>query len=227
LARPGEDPGSASQLLFLLVTLAIWIGSIDSAREIIKERAVFSRERAVGVRISAYLMSKVTVLFTLAAVQTVLLTVIVFALRPLHESGGRALAILGLLILTSWVAVAMGLLLSAWVNTENQATSFIPLALIPQLLFAGQIKGITELPTVMKGLAALIFARWAFPGVGHLASFNDRISETRDPAVAAAQMKHYGHKFFDLSAGVSAAILLLFLTIFLSGAAAGLRRRRT
>ena len=56
----------AAQLLFLLVTTAIWLGAIDAAREIIKERAC-STATAAGVHLHAYLLSKVVVLFSLAA----------------------------------------------------------------------------------------------------------------------------------------------------------------
>lgn len=45
---------SAAQLIFLLVVTTIWLGTISSAREIIKERPVFEREQAVGVGVRAY-----------------------------------------------------------------------------------------------------------------------------------------------------------------------------
>ena len=37
-----------------MITTAIWLGSIDGSREIVKERAVLERERAVGVRLGTY-----------------------------------------------------------------------------------------------------------------------------------------------------------------------------
>ena len=47
------NPDEQIQLLFLLVTTAIWFGSIDGSREIVKERSVASREADVGVRLTA------------------------------------------------------------------------------------------------------------------------------------------------------------------------------
>src|SRR3954447_433228 len=119
--EPGRKgrPGDAAQLLFLVVTTSIWLGSIDGSREIIKERALAEREAAVGVKWSAYLASKAVVLFGLVAVQVLLLAVIVFVLRPLHEPAGTALVLLGTLILTGWVSVGVGLLISASVSTED------------------------------------------------------------------------------------------------------------
>ena len=73
------------KLTFLLLVTTVWIGSIDSAREIIKEKGVFVRETAVGVKISSYLASKAIVLFALATIgrrpDWDLL-----AFQPLHEA---------------------------------------------------------------------------------------------------------------------------------------------
>ena len=52
---------------------------------------------------------------------------------------------MGLLVLTSWVAVGLGLVVSALARSEDQATSFIPLVLIPQLLFAGSIVSVAQM----------------------------------------------------------------------------------
>ncbi len=129
-SRSTGSPSNAAQLLFLLVTTALWLGSIDASREIIKERTIFERERAVGVRISAYLGSKTIVLFVLAALQTLLLAGIVFGLRPLDEPLETYGLVFAVLLMTAFVAIGIGLIISASVSTEDQATSFIPLVLI-------------------------------------------------------------------------------------------------
>ena len=43
-----QTPGEAVKLLFLVVTTVVWLGSIDAAREIIKEKRVFVREPRSG-----------------------------------------------------------------------------------------------------------------------------------------------------------------------------------
>ena len=55
----------SAQLVFLMVTICVWLGSINAAREIVKERNVLDRELAIGVRLPAYLASKLVVLLTL------------------------------------------------------------------------------------------------------------------------------------------------------------------
>ncbi len=221
----GNQPGqvqSATELVFLLVTLAIWLGSISAAREIIKERPVYTREHAVGVRIPAYLLSKLSVLFALSTVQTAGLCALVFLLRPLHERSAHYAVVIALLVLTSWVSVGMGLLLSSLVNTENQATSFLPLILVPQLLFAGQLKPLHQLPTGIQAVADAVYSRWAFAGVGSVLDFNHRF--TLDPREGALEARDFGHAFFSPRPGVAAGVLALFLAVFALGTVLGLRR---
>jgi hypothetical protein len=123
---PGGRPADAAQLLFLLTIVVIWLGSIDGAREIVKEKSVFHREAAVGVHVRSYLFSKFAVLFTLVAIQALILAAVVFAIQPLHEPFSTYLAVIALLVVTGFVAVAMGLLVSAFVGTEDQAMSVTP-----------------------------------------------------------------------------------------------------
>ena len=117
----------------------LWIGATDAAQEVVKERAVLERERAIGVKLRAYVASKLIVLFGLVTVQTVLYSAILFAFRPFDAGAGAWLAIFALLIATGCAAVCMGLAISGFAGTPDQSMSFVPLAVIPQLLFAGAI----------------------------------------------------------------------------------------
>ena len=65
LDRPGGSPFLSIQFLFLAGLTVLWLGAIDAAQEIVKERAVLERERAIGVKLRAYVASKLIVLFGL------------------------------------------------------------------------------------------------------------------------------------------------------------------
>ena len=217
----GSEAGDVVTLLFLIVTLAIWIGTIDATREIIKEKSVYAREAAVGVRLGAYLFSKATVLFTLAAVQTLLLAAIVFAFQPLHEDRATYVTVIAILLLTAVAAVGMGLLMSAAVRTQDQATSFIPLVLIPQLFFGGSI---VPLPTMSEPLAALsniVVAQWAYAGLGTAVDLNGRIAADK----AYARVSKFGTEYFDVAAGTMYLVLGAFVVGALVGVALLLRRQ--
>lgn len=196
----------SAQLIFLMVTIAVWLGSINAAREIVKERSIVDRERAIGVQIPAYLASKLIILLALVTAQTLLFAFIVLALRPLHESSLAALELVAALTLASWIAVLLGLIVSAYSGSEDQATGVIPLLLVPQLLFSGAIVPIGDMTAPVRVLAALIPARWSFAGAGHAIHMQSRIDA--DPLFAS--VSRYGHSFF----GVTSIELVLISALF-------------
>src|SRR5581483_2130875 len=102
------------------------------------------------------------------------------------------------------------------------ATSFIPLLLIPQLLFGGALVAFAQMAAPLKVLADLMVARWAFAGGGHAIHMNLRLATA--PKVAA--ITGYGQSFFSLDQGL-AAIVLAGFTAALLLAAAGLLARRS
>jgi ABC-type multidrug transport system ATPase subunit len=216
-------PDQAVQLLFLLVTTVIWLGSIDGSREIVKERAIAAREATVGVRLGPYLISKAVVLFGLSSLQTLALTYLVLAVHPLGEAPATYATVTGLLLLTSFAAVGVGLLVSAAASSEDQATSFIPLTLIPQLLFAGAIVPLAQTIAPIAFLSHGLVSRWSLAGVGGAVDMTERLSA--DPRVA--ELAGYGPTFFEIT-GLQAAFVLAVLAgvAFAITALLASRRRR-
>lgn len=222
LALPDHQPANSAQFVFLLVTAALWLGLIDSCREIVKERSIILRELAAGVRLDAYLLAKAGLLFLLAAVQCALLLGVAAAIQPLHSGMTGFLSLLGLLVLASWSAVALGLVVSTSARSVDQATSLIPLLLIPQLLFGGALMPFAQMAGPLKALSDLMVARWAFAGGGHTIYMNLRLSQA--PRVAA--FSGYGQNFFSLAPGL-AAIVLVGFTAALLLLSAGLLAKRS
>jgi ABC transport system ATP-binding/permease protein len=220
--RPDGEPRAAAQFLFLTGTTAIWLGSIAAAREIVKEWGVLERERAVGVRIPAYLASKVIVLFSVATLQVALLCAVVFSFRHLEVPPGDYALVVAILLLTSFAAVGMGLLISSLVRSQDQATSFIPIALIPQLLLGGAIVTVHNMDAVMKVISGFVFSRWAFAGTGSAVDMNGRIDELGN---AAARAHEFGTSFFSIEPAAAMLILAGFLAFFLLATGFVLQRR--
>jgi ABC-type multidrug transport system ATPase subunit/ABC-type multidrug transport system permease subunit len=218
--KSGTDAGEAVKLLFLVVTTVIWLGSIDAAREIIKEKPVFVREAAVGVRTGGYVLSKAVVLFALAAIQTVVLTAIILAFQPLHESTRTYAVVFGLLILTSWAAVGMGLFMSAAVKTQDQATSFIPLLLVPQLFFGGSIVPVATMSAPLAALSNAVVAKWSYAGFGSAIDLNGRIAASP----AYAKVSRFGQDYFGIQTGRVALALVVFVAVFFAAVRLLLRR---
>ncbi|MEA2472395.1 MAG: transport system ATP-binding/permease protein [Thermoleophilaceae bacterium] len=219
--RPGGSPGDAIQLMFLLVLGPIWFGSLTAAREIVKERALRDREAAIGVRLDAYLFSKVVVVGAVVTVQSLGMTAIVLGLRPVHEKAGVYAAVIGLLVITAIAATAMGLLVSALVSSEDQAMSIIPLVLIPQFLFAGAIVPVARMLQPFKAMSYLDPSQWALASIGTRLHFNERMAGSPE----FAQVNRYGTHFFDVSLLTGAGALVAFFAVFLGLTAVVLRRR--
>jgi ABC transport system ATP-binding/permease protein len=203
----------SAQLIFLMVTIAVWLGSINAAREIVKERNVVDRELAIGVQVPAYIASKLVVLLALAAAQTVLFALIVLALRPLHEATSVPVELMIVLVASSWIAVLLGLLVSAYVRSEDQATGVIPLLLVPQLLFSGAIVPITQMTSPVRLIAFLIPERWSFAAAGNVVHMQERINA--DPSFS--RVSQYGEHFFSVSLFGFMFICALFACALFAG----------
>lgn len=212
-------PADAVELTFMLMTASIWLGVAASTREVVKERGLVEREFDVGARLDAYLAAKAAVLFALTALQTVLLVGVTLALQPLHGAPSGTLEVLGLCVLTAWASVAMGLVVSALARTVDQAAGAIPLLLMPQLLFAGALIPLAQMPSPIRVLADVTYARWAYAGLGSAANVSGRL------ATGAGSALGFDTGFFSLAPGSAAIALLAFTFVLLLAALLALARR--
>ncbi len=213
-ARPGGEPANAVQMVFLLMTGAIWLGITSSCREVVKERGIIEREFDVGLRSDAYVLAKASVLCVLSAVQTILMIAVVLIIHRLDVAFADLLVLTVLSVLTSWVSVTLGLVVSTIARSVDQAAGVVPLVLIPQLIFAGAIIPLERMPGLANGLAQAVYARWAYAGMGSTIDLDGRISSTP----GAVEALGFGRAFFRVDAVASAASLVCFLIIFLMAA---------
>ncbi|EFO79548.1 FHA modulated ABC efflux pump with fused ATPase and integral membrane subunits [Oscillochloris trichoides DG-6] len=165
--------GEAKKVLFMLATVSVWFGIINAAREITKELPIFQRERLVNLRIGPYLLSKVAVLSALIVLQTLVMLGLV-ALK-VHFPADTGLFLPPLvetfitLLLTALTGMSLGLVISAASDSGDRAISIVPLALIPQILFAGLIFKIEGLATPLSWLT---ISRWAMDALGMSVDLN-------------------------------------------------------
>lgn len=167
---------------FILALVSIWFGTSVAVRELVKERAIFRRERMVNLRLLSYVGSKLWVLSIIVGLQTTLLffTLKIFDFAGLLSLPGLLFGLPQLLVLalTGIVGVALGLFVSAVVRTSEVATSMVPLILIPQILFAGLI----TVPTnVSRVIGAAMPATWSFDEIKRLSTLDTLKEEGSDP----------------------------------------------
>src|SRR3954463_4988129 len=167
---------------FVLSLVAIWFGTSVAAREIIRERPVFRRERMVNLGILPYLGSKLLVIGLIVAVQCLLLFVPlkILDLASIMAMPGELFGLpqLWAMLLTAGVGVALGLFISALVRTSEMATSLVPLILIPQILFSGLVGVPTGLNKVI-GLA--MPAAWSFDTMKRFSTLDTLEPEGAEP----------------------------------------------
>jgi ABC-type multidrug transport system ATPase subunit/pSer/pThr/pTyr-binding forkhead associated (FHA) protein len=169
--QPFIKPGSgadAQTTLFIMAFAAVMFGLINGAREIVKEEPIYRRERTVNLGIAPYLFSKVVVLGILCAFQSLILVVVVNARTAFPAKGlilpSAELEIYVTMFLTSIAGLMMGLALSALSPNNDRATSFIPILLIPQVIFSGVI--FTLASPVMQVVGGFFAERWAMAAMG-------------------------------------------------------------
>lgn len=155
-----------AKILFLLAISCLWFGCNNAAKEIVKERAIYSQERDVGLNTFSFYGSKLIVLGIASVLQSSLLYV---GVRLLTHLGGDGLSQYALLTLVSVTGVALGLAISAIANSPDVAVTMVPISLIPQIIMAGIL---APLAGYTEGLAQIaVSAYWGYQGlVGTLES---------------------------------------------------------
>jgi ABC-type multidrug transport system ATPase subunit/pSer/pThr/pTyr-binding forkhead associated (FHA) protein len=130
-------------IMFFGYLATLWFGCSNAAQEIVKELAIYRRERLVGVGAHSYLASKFIFLIGITAVQALLMY---FAML-IGERGSDGDIFFQLLSLFSIAvaAVGIGAAISALSRSVMQAVMFVPLILIPQILFSGYTVSPTDM----------------------------------------------------------------------------------
>ncbi|MEX2231810.1 MAG: ATP-binding cassette domain-containing protein [Cyclobacteriaceae bacterium] len=151
--------------LFMSVIVALFMGLTVSAEEIIRDRKILKREKFLHLSRSSYILSKISILFTMSAIQTIMFVLV----------GNYILEIEGLffqhwfiLFTTSCFANLLGLNISSAFNSAVTIYILIPLLLIPQLILSGVVVKFDKLnPRIgntetVPMVGDLMASRWAF-----------------------------------------------------------------
>ena len=176
LKGPPHTNNSAQEVLLMLVICACLAGAASSVRELVKERAIYIRERAAGLSSGAYLSSKLVVLGVISVVQSFILVLIGLAGRPMPPTGsfltGAPLAelLLGIAAL-ALASMCLGLLVSALVSTSEKAMPFLVLLTMVQVILSGGVLSLSG-KAGLQQLAYIAPSRWGFGAVASTANLN-------------------------------------------------------
>lgn len=151
--------------LFMSVIVALFMGLTVSAEEIIRDRKILKREAFLHLSRSSYLLSKISILFSLSAIQTLMFVLL----------GNYILGIKGMffehwaiLFTVSCFANVLGLNISSAFNSAVTIYILIPILLIPQLILSGVVVKFDKLNPAIGNTSTVPFvgdimaSRWGF-----------------------------------------------------------------
>lgn len=165
-----------SQLLVLLIIGGALMGCASSIREIVKERAVYQREHAIGLSRAAYLFSKLLVLTVITSLQGLILGLLGGVLLPPPDQSvvipwpriELSLAVVAVTV----VSMIIGLLISATIGNADRGMPLLVLVVMAELVLCGGMFGVKgRVP--LEYLAWLSPSRWAYAMGASTVDLND------------------------------------------------------
>ncbi len=166
--------------LFMSVIVATFMGLTVSAEEIIKDRKILKREAFLNLSWSGYLLSKLTVMMAISAIQALTFVLI----------GNSILEIKGmflkywLVLFSAWTASnIMGLLISDSFKTVVTIYILIPFLVIPQIVLSGVIVKYEKLnpkissPSKIPFYGEMMTARWGYEALAVEQFMNNKYNE--------------------------------------------------
>jgi ABC transport system ATP-binding/permease protein len=172
----GHANEDALSVLLVLVIGACFIGAANSVRELVKERAIYTRERAAGLSAGAYLVSKLLILAVISAVQSLILVGIGILGRKLPATGSflHHLPLVELLIamaVLSIVSMTLGLLISAMVNSSDKTMPLLVVGVMFQVILTGGIFPVAG-KVGLEQISWIAPSRWGFAAVASTVNLN-------------------------------------------------------
>jgi ABC transport system ATP-binding/permease protein len=159
-----ENPNIPA-FMFMSIIVALFMGLTISAEEIIRDARLRKRERFLSLSRHSYLFSKMGILFSFSAGQTLLYTLV-----------GTWIVGIENMTLTYWLVLfsvacfanLLGLNISQTFKSIITIYIFIPVLLIPQLILGGIVVKFDQINPNMHGqgntplIGDLMASRWAF-----------------------------------------------------------------
>lgn len=154
--------------LFMAVVVALFLGLMVSAEEIIKDRKILLREKFLSLSRLSYLISKISFLFVLSAIQSFLFLLVA---SYILEIRGMFLQQWLILFTTACYGNLLGLNISSGMRTVVSIYILIPLILVPQLLLGGAMIKFDDLHKTLTNreyvpvLGDVMATRWSYEAI--------------------------------------------------------------
>jgi ABC-type multidrug transport system ATPase subunit len=213
----GGPHGNANAItvLDILAIGACFIGTLNAVREIVKEKSIYTRERAAGLSAGAYLWSKLLVLGALSAIQATLMTVVGLIGRPMpaHGSvfGNSWIELVLAMAVLAIASMTIGLMISAVVRTSETTLVLLFISVMLQIVLTGGVIPIAGKAGVEQ-LAWISPSRWGFGAVASTANLNVLQPGTKPDAVWTHDASTW---LTDMGLLILLAVVFAFITYWL------------
>ncbi len=150
---------------FMSIIVALFMGLTVSAEEIVKDRKILKRESFLNLSRASYLLSKLSILFSISAIQTFSFVLIGSLILEIQ---GMTFTYWAIIFSTSCFANVLGLNVSSAFKSVITIYILIPLLIIPQLLLSGVVVNFDKLNPVIASedkvplIGEIMTSRWAY-----------------------------------------------------------------
>jgi ABC-type multidrug transport system ATPase subunit len=151
--------------LFMAVIVSMFMGLVISAEEIFKDRRILKREKFLDLSRGSYLFSKISILFAISAIQTLIFILIT---NYMLEIRGMGIYFWIILFTASCWANLAGLIISSGLNSVVTIYILVPLILVPQMLLSGVVVDFDKMHNKIASqnnvplIGDFITCRWAY-----------------------------------------------------------------
>jgi ABC-type multidrug transport system ATPase subunit len=160
------DPTAAIQVAYWLSFSGFFFGLTFGLLQICTEVPVLRREHYAGMRLGAYLWSKVALLTPVLILVNTAMIVVLEALHRIPNLSARSALELSMTMgLNALAALCLGLLASAVVTTAAQAALALPMLCFPAVLFSGAMVPNPVMADAGRTISAAMSDRWAFEAI--------------------------------------------------------------
>ncbi|MDP4209416.1 MAG: ATP-binding cassette domain-containing protein [Bacteroidota bacterium] len=151
--------------IFMSLIVALFLGLTVSAEEIFRDRKILKREKFLNLSKSGYLISKIFILFTISAIQSITFVLIANSILGIHD---MYFSYWLALFTTAAFANMLGLNISASFNSAVTIYILIPLVMIPMMILSGAMFSFDKLNRNVGSvdkvplLAEFMVTKWSY-----------------------------------------------------------------
>ena len=175
--------------IFIALLVALFLALMNSVDDIIRDRAVLHRERNLDVRLPYYVAAKFGTLAMFSAVQCALFVIVG---NSVLEIRGMFLPYWWFMFITAASGIALGLVISSVVADAKTAANFVPLVLIPQLIFGGALIKYEEMNKDLDVIYTFKRFFSTHPEIPDAGTRND--AQFRVPLISRLVATHYSYE---------------------------------